>query len=624
MNENVSKKKIEWQRKTYPLKLKLSEEQKERIDVFLEEYQKVTNFIIEKCVNEIFPFYKKQKEPFITKKCSLCNKEKKMKYQWKTPQGKKTLNCGCLNGHYSLRKLFLPSGTHAITDISTKEFDMRFAGKLYDGFPKMIQGGSDLLKGSIYNHSMYDSCLQKAVETIKSYNALNDKIDSSIKQLLHRNTIIKKILSNELIETEFNNDKEFYSKFEAKKLKKFLKKNKEKLDKLEKRKAKKVEFKGNMARIYSNYYSWIKENENDFRLQLTLFEKPMEINFFGKKYQKKKAGAFSRQENQPEIELLKRKNDYFIQYIYRQTPNIPLPDETFTAIGIDLGILNHYTMACIKKEELNKPFNIRFFSGRAMRRKRRQYYKIRRIWQKKTKHKDKNGKGRSEKWMKNKMNHQNEKRFIKTEMHKISTELAQFIHDSVKKPVIILEDLKDIRDETKKMKKSHLETLKKKLKGTSRKWYLKERYLNKELNNWNFKDLYEFLKYKAEWLGIPVMTLSAVNSSIECNKCGHIDEKNYYDLHQLKFKCLNCGYECNADFNASVNLARRFFDFLGIVKLITNNIKKSSGKLQEKDLWKNISNKTNHKIYKTALDYLINSNKASIKNKKLFFSDYLK
>ena len=124
---------------------------------------------------------------------------------------------------------------------------------------------------------------------------------------------------------------------------------------------------------------------------------------------------------------------------------------------------------------------------------------------------------------------------------------------------IVLEDLKDIRNETKKMKRSHLQTLKKKLKGSTRKWYLKERYLNKELNNWNFKQLYDFIKYKAEWLGIPIAVLPAKNTSIECNKCGHVAEENYADLHQLKFDCLNCGYQCNIDFNAAVNLARGFF-----------------------------------------------------------------
>lgn len=556
--------KTEWQRKTYPLKLKLNEEQKQRLNAFLDEYKKTTQFVIDKCINEIFPFYKKLKEPHQTGKCPLCNKQKELKYEWHTPKGKKSKNCGCLNGHYSLRKLFLPSKTHAITNLSIPEYDMRFAGKLYDGFPKMILGGSDLLTGSKYNHDIYDSCLQKACETIKSQNALNKKIDHEIKYFTRRNKEIKDFLENELDEKK---DKELINKLQSykkSKLKKFINDNNKKLRRLRNKKAEKVEFKGNMARLYNTFYNWIEKEKGNFILQITAFAKPMQIDFFGDNYQKKKAAQFVAQEKQPEIELLRRKENHFIQYIYRKAPSIPEPDETFTAVGIDVGLLNHYATACLNKDS-KKPFQIRFFNGRPLRRKRRQYYKIRRIWSKKTKSKKKGGRGRSEGWYKKKCKSQNEKNFVKTELHKVSAKVAQHIYNNAKNPVIVLEDLKNIRDETNKMKRSHLLTLKKKLKGPTKKKYLRERYLNKELNNWNFENLHNFLKYKAEWLGIPVVVLPAKNTSIKCTKCGDIDEKNYFDLHQLWFNCLACGYKCNIDFNAAVNLAKDFFltiDFL--------------------------------------------------------------
>ena len=563
--------KTQWQRKTYPLKLKLNEEQTQRIDVFLEEYSKVTNFIITKAVNNLFPFYKRLPTPDKNRDwpkgtCSLCNKQKDLKYTWKTPNNKIKQNCGCLNGHYSMRKLFLPSKNYKINQFdSIAVWDMRFAGKLYDGFPKMIQGGDTLNGESQYNRGVYDSCLQKAVETIKSQNEINRKIKWQKNSLLKRNTAIELLIAGKEPDKLHKETMEFFSKFDKKKLKKFLGKNNEKLKRLKKKQAEEVIFKGNMARIYEKYYSWTEKNKGDFRLVLNLFEKPMELDFFGNEYQKKKAVEFVAQNRQPEIELLKRYskngNQYFVQYIYRQAPNVPTPDESFTAVGVDLGILNHFTIACLKKDS-EKPFGIKFWNGRPLRRKRRQYYKIRSIWQKKTKQKDKGGKGRAKSWMKEKMNHQNEQRFVKTEMHKATYELVQYVFNKVKKPVIILEDLKDIRDETKKMKRSHLITLRKKLKGKTKKWYLKERYLNKEWNSWNFADMYNFIKYKAEWLGIPVIVLSAKDTSIECNKCGYVDEKNYADLHKLKFVCQKCKYECNIDFNASVNLARKFFEKL--------------------------------------------------------------
>ena len=41
-----------------------------------------------------------------------------------------------------------------------------------------------------------------------------------------------------------------------------------------------------------------------------------------------------------------------------------------------------------------------------------------------------------------------------------------------------------------------------------------------------------------------------------------ISEENYKNYHTVKFKCNKCGYECNADFNASVNIARLFYENL--------------------------------------------------------------
>ncbi len=86
-----------------------------------------------------------------------------------------------------------------------------------------------------------------------------------------------------------------------------------------------------------------------------------------------------------------------------------------------------------------------------------------------------------------------------------------------------------------------------------------DKLLNKDLNNWNFDEFQRMIKYKANYLGIPVVFVSAKDTSIKCNKCGHTEENNYKDFHKVLFKCENCGYECNADFNASVNIGRNFF-----------------------------------------------------------------
>jgi len=58
-----------------------------------------------------------------------------------------------------------------------------------------------------------------------------------------------------------------------------------------------------------------------------------------------------------------------------------------------------------------------------------------------------------------------------------------------------------------------------------------------------------------EKLGIRVHVTHASYSSQQCSDCGFIDRKNR--LTQKDFKCVQCGYEDNADHNASMNLCNR-------------------------------------------------------------------
>ena len=62
------------------------------------------------------------------------------------------------------------------------------------------------------------------------------------------------------------------------------------------------------------------------------------------------------------------------------------------------------------------------------------------------------------------------------------------------------------------------------------------------------------IKNLCERNGVPFMEVSAKNTSITCNRCGYIDKNN---RKGKIFKCKKCGYECNADFNAAVNIAKK-------------------------------------------------------------------
>jgi len=54
--------------------------------------------------------------------------------------------------------------------------------------------------------------------------------------------------------------------------------------------------------------------------------------------------------------------------------------------------------------------------------------------------------------------------------------------------------------------------------------------------------------------GIPFKLVNPRNTSIICNKCGYKSKAN---RNGKTFKCVECGYACNSDFNAAVNIAKR-------------------------------------------------------------------
>lgn len=73
------------------------------------------------------------------------------------------------------------------------------------------------------------------------------------------------------------------------------------------------------------------------------------------------------------------------------------------------------------------------------------------------------------------------------------------------------------------------------------------------LGNWNYYRLQQDIIYKAERYGIIVRKVNSYHTSQRCSCCGYEDAGNR--LTQANFKCLKCGAELNADFNAARNIA---------------------------------------------------------------------
>lgn len=105
---------------------------------------------------------------------------------------------------------------------------------------------------------------------------------------------------------------------------------------------------------------------------------------------------------------------------------------------------------------------------------------------------------------------------------------------------IVVENLTDIRKKTKQ----------------------RGRKSRRRMHSWSFAQLRSFLEYKAEEVGCKVFAVDPRHTSQRCSRCGHIQRSNRRS--QSVFKCRVCGYELNADLNASYNVASKYLAESGI------------------------------------------------------------
>jgi IS605 OrfB family transposase len=121
-------------------------------------------------------------------------------------------------------------------------------------------------------------------------------------------------------------------------------------------------------------------------------------------------------------------------------------------------------------------------------------------------------------------------RFQRAVNHSLSKRLVAYAKDT--KAALVLEELTHIRSRM---------TVRKKQRSKQ--------------HNWSFRQLREFLVYKAKRAGVLLLFVDPRNSSRTCNRCGYVDKKNRKS--QADFSCLRCGHSTHADVNAARNLATR-------------------------------------------------------------------
>jgi len=80
---------------------------------------------------------------------------------------------------------------------------------------------------------------------------------------------------------------------------------------------------------------------------------------------------------------------------------------------------------------------------------------------------------------------------------------------------------------------------------------------------WRYFELQQFLKYKADEVGIELREVNARYTSRRCSECGYINmaftrqarDKGRVDGKPMEFVCPECGYKAHPDYNAARNIA---------------------------------------------------------------------
>ncbi|AQL42583.1 transposase [Halorientalis sp. IM1011] len=75
-------------------------------------------------------------------------------------------------------------------------------------------------------------------------------------------------------------------------------------------------------------------------------------------------------------------------------------------------------------------------------------------------------------------------------------------------------------------------------------------------HRWAFRQLYQFVEYKAERHGIEVTQVGSAYTSKRCAECGFTSDENRPTREH--FECQSCGTEANADYNAAKTVGMRY------------------------------------------------------------------
>ena len=206
-----------------------------------------------------------------------------------------------------------------------------------------------------------------------------------------------------------------------------------------------------------------------------------------------------------EAELLCRNNQWFFHLVLDLPDTIPSPSEE--VMGIDVG-----------ENNLAATSTGTIYGGEALRHRRDQYLSFRARLQS-------NGSQSAKKRLRRVSGI--EKRRVRHTNHEISKQIVKEAKEH-NVGIIVMEDLTHIRD---RIRANHR--------------------IRTRLHRWSFRELQNFVEYKAQAEGIRVLYVEPAYSSQICSECGQMGSRNRHC-----FLCSNCGNRQHSDLNASRNLCK--------------------------------------------------------------------
>jgi putative transposase len=208
--------------------------------------------------------------------------------------------------------------------------------------------------------------------------------------------------------------------------------------------------------------------------------------------------------------------------VTHKTAEVTNPTETRTLIGVDV---NESNISLAALTEDNGVIDSIVLEYDEVKQKRHEYFTTRKRLQS-------NGKlGQVERLG------SQEERFVTDALHKLTRKAVEWA-SQFENPCIILEDLKDMRDSINF--------------GSQ---------MNRRLHSLPFGKIQEYITYKANFESVPVVKANPEYTSQECLNCGHSSRSN---RNKLRFKCVECEWQDHSDRKASVSIAERGIEEIGL------------------------------------------------------------